>query len=233
MRTITLALTTWGRYELLIESFVRVLTDPRVSEIVIVSDCDEKLLFDKIKLFCAPYPKIKLYYNISNQDCYRNKQIAISYSENPWLIIGDSDNVFSIEYVDKLFAIDPWENNCVYQPDFAMPSFDFAEFSGHTITKENVSEHLKKYRMMSTCLNAMNYFVNRDEYLKVWDGNIEPHTADSIYQNYRWLDAGNKIKVVPGLSYFHRIHEGSHYQNNVHKTGRTYQIIENRLLAMK
>jgi hypothetical protein len=232
MRTISLCLTTFERYGFLIESFHQVLDDPRISEIIIVSDCDEQPLFDKIKLFCDPYPKIKLYRNEVNIDCYRNKRKSISLSTNNHCIILDSDNVIDKKYLDKIFEIEEWDSHTIYHPIFAAPSFDFAEFSGHVVDKSNIAEHMIKYRLFSTACNAMNYFVNGDEYLKVWDGNCNPHTADSIYQMYNWIGKGNKVFFVPGLEYYHRIHTGSHYQNNNSKTGNLYQIIENRLKAM-
>ena len=232
MRTITLAITTYERYAYLVESFINVLDDPRISEIIIVSDSDEKLLFDKIKLFCDPYPKIKLYYNIKNQDCYRNKQIAVSYSSSPWLILFDSDNVLTKDYLDKLFEIEKWEEDTVYQPSFAQPNFDFRAYSGLTITNTNVGGYMDK-PMFSTALNAFNYFLNRDFFLQVWDGKIDPVTADSIFHNYNHLRKGGKIKFVDGLFYFHRVHDQSHYKTNNKRTGNTYQIIENRLKAMR
>ena len=80
----------------------------------------------------------------------------------------------------------------------------------------------------------MNYFVNRDEYLRVWDGSIDPVTSDSLYQNYNWLNGGNSIYVVPNLTYEHRVHSGSHYQNNVRRTPQGFHdsIIE-KLKNMK
>jgi len=231
MRTITIAITTYQRYDLLLSSLGFVLHDDRISEIVIVDDASDKIIFDAVKKFCDQYPKIKLYHNISNQDCYRNKQIAVSYSSNPWLVLLDSDNEISEMYLDAIYKIDNWVDFVVYQPVHAAPMFDFRPFAGHRITKHNVREYMDKH-MFSTALNAMNYFVNRDEYLRVWDGNVNPHTADSIYQNYRWLEGGNEIQFVAGMEYFHRVHEGSHYKNNNHKTGDFYQIIENKLKLM-
>lgn len=232
MRTITLAITTYQRYELLLKSFEYVLHDDRISEIVIVDDCSDLGIFKEVKIFCDQFPKIKLYRNINNQDCYRNKMTAVSYSSNPWLILLDSDNQINHSYINALYNIDRWDNNTVYQPVHAAPHFDFRAFSNKLVKKDNVA-FLMGQQWFSTALNAMNYFVNRDEYLKVWDANVNPHTADSIYQNYRWLDAGNRIYFVEGLEYFHRVHDGSHYKNNNHKTGNFYSIIENRLKAMK
>lgn len=231
MRTITLAITTHERYDLLLKSFSDLIDDDRISEIVIVDDASSKETFNSIKRYCDDFQKIKLYQNTSNQDCYKNKQIAVSYSSNPWLILLDSDNMISQMYLDAIFKIENWVDFIAYQPVFAAPMFDFRAFAGHRITKHNVREYMDK-QMFSTSLNAMNYFVNRDEYLRVWDGSTNPHTADSIYQNCRWLESGNEIQFVAGMEYFHRVHDGSHYKNNNHKTGDFYQIIENRLKQM-
>jgi Glycosyl transferase family 2 len=232
MRTITLAITTYQRFDLLLKSFMYVLHDERISEIVIVDDASDKEVFDQIENYCKQYPKIKLYQNLYNQDCYRNKQIAVSHSSNEWCILFDSDNEIDRFYIDAIFSFDTWDKDTVYQPVFASPNFDFRAFSNLIIRKDNVSWYMNQ-PMFSTALNAMNYFVNKKEYLDVWDENINPHTADSIYQNYRWLDRGKKILFVKGLEYFHRIHDGSHYKNNNHKTGNVYEIIENRLKQMK
>jgi glycosyltransferase involved in cell wall biosynthesis len=228
VRKISLCITTFQRYEYLIDSFHQVLDDDRVSEIILVDDCSDLDIFLKVKDFCDQYPKIKLYRNATNQDCYQNKMIAVSYSSNPWLVLFDSDNVIDKKYLDKIFEIDPWEENTIYQPDFAYPMFSFKDYSGDTITKQNVSGYMSRL-MFSTSMNANNNFVNRDEYLKVWDGSRNPNTADSIYFNYCWLNAGNKIKFVDGLEYFHRVHSSSHYKLNNYKTGNFYREVEDKL----
>ncbi len=79
----------------------------------------------------------------------------------------------------------------------------------------------------------MNYFINRKKYLEVWNGKINPHTADTAYFNSCWLAKGYKIKVVAGMEYEHTVHAGSHYTNNVHKTGTLFEDIMNELRGMK
>jgi len=108
-----------------------------------------------------------------------------------------------------------------------MPHFDFTKYQGIVFSKDNVSKYIDDVTFQ-TMLNAMNYFVNRDEYLRVWDGSIDPVTSDSIFHNYNWLKAGNSIFVLPGLTYEHRVHEQSHYKNNVRRTpkGLNKNIIE-------
>lgn len=177
-------------------------------------------------------------------DCHRNKREAVSKASNEWVILLDSDNVIDVNYLDKIYNLKdtfestPWLPFQILQPSFAKPSFNFSEYQGMMITKENISKHIE-YATFGTMLNAMNFFINRDEYLKVWDGSVDPVTSDSIYFNYKWLEAGNSIYVVPGLEYEHRVHghgkeEGSHYVKNVRRTKPGFhQSIINKLKAMK
>jgi len=82
-------------------------------------------------------------------------------------------------------------------------------------------------------LNAMNYFVNKEKYIEVWDGSINPHSSDSIFQNYNWLNAGYNIHFLEGMEYSHLVHDGSHYKANSHKDPEFYQKIEENLRNMK
>ena len=216
---ISLCLTTFNRTELLYESCRQLLQDNRVSEIVIVDDHSTEDIYNTIFWQFNAVPKVKLFRNERNLDCYRNKREAVSKATNEWVIIGDSDNIFTTAYIDRIESLflSGMNPKTLYQPSFAKPHFNFSPFNGLTINKENVKKYMPDL-MFQTMLNAMNYFVNRDEYLKLWDGSVDPVTSDSIFHNYNWLKAGNDIYVVPGLEYEHRIHNGSHYQNNVRRT---------------
>lgn len=218
---ISLCLTTYQRTELLYESFRQLINDDRVSEIVIVDDASSDEVYNTIAWQTKAIPKVKLYRNESNLDCYRNKKRAVELAMNEWVIIGDSDNIFTPEYINVLFSHDEWASNMIYQPSFAMPHFNFTKYNSSFIGKQNVHDFMDD-PTFQTMLNAMNYFVNRDEYLRVWDGSIDPVTSDSIYQNYNWFKSGNYMAVVPGLSYEHRVHEQSHYKNNRQRTPRGF-----------
>lgn len=231
-RKISLCIPTWEREEMLYESFMGVYEDPRISEIVIVDDCSNPDLFERVQNFCNFHPKIKLFRNAINLDCYRNKREAISKAANQWLIILDSDNIIDTSYLDRIFEIKEWTKDVAYMPSFAMPLFNYEAYEYVLFSKYNIAEYIDK-PMVSTCLNCFNYFVNRDEYLKVWQSDIDPHTADSLLHNYNWLCANNLIYIVPKLYYQHRVHDGSHYKNNVHLTGNLYHEIENKLRQLK
>jgi glycosyltransferase involved in cell wall biosynthesis len=219
---ISLCITTYNRTDLLFESFSQVINDERISEIVIVDDHSPMEVFNTIFWYTKDIPKVKLYRNEKNLDCYKNKREAVSRASNDWVIIFDSDNIMTKDYVDAICSRKfEFNKDTILQPNAARPHFIFREYSGLVIDKHNVSIHMDE-SPFSTMLNAMNYFVNRDEYLRVWDGSVDPVTSDSIFHNYNWLKAGNSIYVVPGLEYEHRVHNGSHYQNNIRRTPRGF-----------
>jgi len=240
---ISFCVTTYNRTNLLYECFKDILDHPFVSEIVIVDDCSDDQVYKWLQNNLPPEPqvkKIKLYRNAFNRDCYANKKEAISKASNEWVVIADSDNKFSKQYIDRLetLFIAGLNPKTVYQPSYARPHFNFTKYESFLIDKNNVGKYMVD-ATFSTMLNAFNYFVNRDEYLRVWDGSIDPVTSDSIYHNLNWLKAGNNIYVVPGLEYDHRVndHKGeevSHYAKNHRRTPQGFhQRIEQELKALK
>jgi len=120
------------------------------------------------------------------------------------------------------------DDEIIYQPSFARPTFDFRAYSGEIINKYNIKDFIEK-PMISTMFNAFNFCVNRKKYLEVFDPKIEPWTSDSEYFALKWLEAGNSYCVVPGLEYEHVIHDGSHYKEHHLKTGSLHDEIQERL----
>jgi glycosyltransferase involved in cell wall biosynthesis len=234
-KTLSLCITNHNRDRMLIESFHQVLKDDRVSEIIIVDDYSEDRFYNKVKDLTKGMDKVKLFRNRKNLGCYKNKREAIAQAQNEFVIIFDSDNVMTTGYIDKIFEQE-WDKDVILAPDY-VHSFDYRHFSGHTISKATVSNYTRQPRF-DCLINTMNYFVHRDNYLKVWDGSIEPWTADTIYQNFRWLESGRTIHVLKGLEYDHRIkhevrQEGSHYMQHNRKTGNLFNTIMDKLKRMK
>lgn len=216
MINLSVAIPTFKRTDLLYQSFMQVINDERVGEVVIVDDASPLHIFAEIEGFCKGNPKIKLFRNEVNLDCYKNKREAVSKCSNEFVLLADSDNVFGVDYIDKIYDT-PWAPERILQPSFAKPHFDFRKFNGLLVHKTNVAKYAHD-STFTTMLNAMNFFVHRDSYLEVWRGTIDPVTSDSIYFNWSWLCEGKSIHVVPGLSYEHLVHNGSHYQQNNHRT---------------
>ncbi len=231
---LSVAFTTHNRTNLLYEAVEPFLNDDRISEIIISDDCSNENIIAEVWEKYSLTPKVKVHKNSVNLDCYLNKAKAIERASGEWVCILDSDNVFSKQFIDRIENL--WvaglNDRTAYAPDFAKPHFDFRHLSGLALNKGNIASKISE-SSTQTMLNAMNYLVNRGEYLRVFDRHTTPVTSDSIYQNYRWLDAGNTIYVVPDLFYDHRVHSGSHYQQNVRRTPVNFHDdIVNKLKAM-
>lgn len=204
---ISLCITTYNRYELLMESFAQVLDDDRISEIVIVDDCSTDEIYGKVLAAVFDMPKVRLYRNQQNLGMSLNKKRAVELSKNEWCILFDSDNIIAPDYLNNIDLAD-LRSYIIYCPSFARPQFDYRSFSNYEIDQGNVCAFIKK-PLAEPVLNTCNYLVNRERYLSVYQPNPEMKGTDTIWFNYLWLKAGNSFYVVPGMEYYHRVHEGS------------------------
>lgn len=208
---LSLCLTNYNRYEMLLESFEGVVNDDRISEIVIVDDYSDKDIFDKVAAGVAPVEKIKLYRNVTNLGMSRNKAESISKASNEWCILFDSDNILNIDYLDAIPQ--NLNSNSFYLPSFAKPQFDYRKFSGLTIDRFNVNKYLDK-PMFEQCLNTCNMLVNRDAYLSTYEYSPLIKETDTLYMNYLFLKSGGQLHIVEGMEYFHRVHPQSGWLQN-------------------
>jgi len=224
---LTLAITTHNRPEMTVKAFQKVVDDKRIDEILIIDDFSTEDNYEKLLNLCLSFENIRVRRNEENKGCYHNKLEAVSQSKTDWVMLFDSDNVMDKTYLD---ALDKYilNEDTIYSPDFARPHFDYTAFSNILIDRSNVSSLMNR-KGFDCLINTCNYVVNRSEYLKVWKSHKEPWTADTLFHNYNWLVAGNKIQVVGGMRYDHLVHDGSHYKENVSKTGNLYNELMNKL----
>ncbi len=218
MKQISLCITTYNRCDMTIECFLNIMSDERIGEIIIVDDASDIEIYNELESICKHLPKVKLYRNEFNINCYLNKMKSIELSSFDWVAILDSDNIFNKDYLDAIYNYEPiWDDKIIYAPTFAKVNFDYREFSGKQITKENINEYWER-PMFQTALNTSNYFFNKNEFLKHFDTSVNPITSEALFTNYNWLNAGNSILFVPEMCYEHRVHPNSHYILNNHKT---------------
>lgn len=187
---------------------------------MIVDDASPIHIYAELEGFFKGNPKVNLSRNERNYDCHRNKMEAVAKASHEYVILFDSDNVLTTEYIDTIYA-QHWSPERILQPSFAQPHFDFRKYNSLLVNRKNVAKYVND-STFTTMLNAQNFFVNRDMYLDVWNDKVDPVTSDSIYFNYCWLAESNSIYVVPGLQYFHRVHDGSHYQQNNTRTPKGF-----------
>lgn len=231
---LTLAITVYNRYEMLLESFAQVIDDPRIDEILIIDDASELKYWDKIKDLPKFNPKIKVVRQLQNRGMSVNKRDAIFNSKNEWVLIGDSDNVFGKDYLDALDKI--WNKpgqpyaGWIYSPSFAAPTFDYRKFEDYVF---DLTDLPKLNDPSCNCLfNTCNYVVNKDEYLKVWQENKEMKGSDTIWLNYLWIKSGNSLYVVPGMYYFHRVHAGSGFAEDMDYNMKKADEVKEKILAL-
>ncbi len=231
-RKIGVAIPTFNRFQMTIDSFKKVLHDDRISEICITDDASDDGSFGNLEWFFKNEKKVLLFENENNLNCYANKHQAVLNSASEFLCLWDSDNTFGKDYLDALYAIPEWDEKTIYLPSFPRPYFDAREWSGLMITKENVAQYANTHLM--TNLNACNMFVNRYEYLKIWDGSVDPISSDSIYFSFLWLNAGNRILVTPNLEYMHFIDPAGrgHYQTHSHLARGFHDDLMRKIKAM-
>lgn len=233
-RLISLCITTMNRYEMTVNCFKRIIGDKRIAEIIISDDCSSDNSYEMLLNHFIDNSKVKLFRNNERKGVYENKKIAVELASSERVCIIDSDNEFSTNYLDKLYEQPTWNRKVILAPSWAHPAFDYRSLIGQTITKETVSRILKANRIAGTCLNTFNFFVNREEYLSVWIPNDKVNISDSIYFNMLWLQAGNEIKVIEGLEYYHKVHEGSNYKQGASQVGQiTTAQVETMLKEMK
>lgn len=228
---LTLAITTFNRFELLLESFTQVIDDPRIDEILIMDDCSSLKYWNKIKDLDKFNPKIKVVRQLENRGMSVNKRDAIFNSKNEWVIIFDSDNIIDKSFIDafeKEFALAFPE--CIYAPSFAKPNFNYLEYEGKFINENNAPHLIKVGGATISCfLNTCNYIANRDYYLNTWQPNPDMKGTDTIWHNYNHLKSGGCFYVVPDMHYFHRMHKESgfaqHMDYNMKKAEEIKQMI--------
>lgn len=229
-KQLTVCIPTYKRYQMTVEAVSSALQDDRVGEVVVVEDGlteDGQML----KQHYNNHPKVTVYFNHTNLGVYGNKHRAVQLASNPWVIILDSDNRLTREYLDAVFNAE-WNEAEVLAPVFARPTFDYRAYSGKVLQKNNVAQFIGKAGI-DCCLNTMNYFVNRTMYLLVWQPRADIIGADSIYFNYLWMLAGNRIKLLPDMEYEHRVHDGSYYVSVARESAPLTKQIENLMLKMR
>ena len=225
----TLAITTYNRYELLLESFADVINDERIGEVLIVDDCSNASYWNKIAALPKFNPKIRVVRQAQNRGMQQNKADAIALSKNEWVIIFDSDNIIKPDYLDAI--PDDLFRDWIYLPDFAWPNFDYRKFSGLEIDRNNVAEVIND-DMGNCMLNTCNYLVHRDLYGEVYKYSTETKATDTIYMALQWLSVGYKFKVVGGMTYFHRVHPSSGFLENASYNMKKAEEIKKLILAL-
>lgn len=234
---LSLAITTFNRFDLTIESFAQVIDDPRIDDILILDDASTDGSYEKLRDYFKNSFKVRVIQQAQNRGMMINKAHAVALAKNEWVVLWDSDNVIGQSYVDSLEGFSGYPgitqlyNNTIYVPEFAKPQFDYRKFSGKRVHAGNVVD-LVNDSMGNCLLNTCNYVVHRDTYGKVFTENAEIKGTDTLWFNYLWMKAGYNFYVVPGMQYFHRVHEGSTWKEHADYNMQKAKELNKKILSL-
>lgn len=228
-----MAITTFNRCQMTIDSFSQIIDNDFISEFVIVDDASTDGSAEILKAFFKDNPKVKVYVNRENLGMSRNKELAIRLCKEDFVLIGDSDNLFGNDYINAVKGLGLDENTedvkrYFYMPSFAKPNFKYIDFEDELITEVNIRHYMDK-PMFEQLLNTCNMIVNRKSYLDIYEYNPTVKEVDTLWMNYLWLKAGNALYVVPDMEYVHNVHSGSgwlsHAKENIQKAEEIKKLI--------
>lgn len=204
---LSLAITTFCRFEYTVESFAQVIDDPRVDDILLLDDHSTDGSYEKLRDAFHCRSHIRVIRQASNRGMSKNKYDAVALSKNEWVVLLDSDNIINPSYIDAIEYL-TLDELTIYCPVFARPEFDFRKFAGLTFGQNNIAKQMTD-DMFNVAMNCCNYLVNRKRYADSYIHNPEHKCSDTIWFNYNWLKRGGLFEFVHGMEYQHRIHKGS------------------------
>jgi len=205
------------------ECITPALSHNYVSEILVYDDGsdDYPQLYHTLK----NYPKINMHFGEQNLGVFGAKLESVFRTENEWVMMADSDNVFDSAYLDRLERMDRLSDRTFVCPSFGLPMLDYRHCVGMW-SMDNIGR-LSRMKAFDCVVNTGNQFVNREtfmtlfapyrgprfdlklpDYLNVGDrSNIRWRkiydACDSLIINSIALKADVSLWVAPELTYTH------------------------------
>lgn len=229
---LTLAITTFNRFELTVKSFANVIDDNRIDDIIILDDCSTDGSYEILMEFFDGNDKIRVIKNERNIGISLNKNKAISLAKNNKVIIFDSDNTLTTEYIDALFTNGKLTDELVINiPEFAEPNFNFTKYSGEYIDYNKAKLYMSD-PMFRCAINCCNYVVDRNMYLQVYKNDDTVKETDTLAFSYLWLKYGYSFYVVKGMRYNHLVHENSGWLSNANYNMAKAKEYEQKIMEL-
>jgi len=191
------------------------LCHPAVEEIVIVDDGSEPSEFSALEQTVAEVDtggRVKIHRREQNLGALRTKLECVERAASEWVLILDSDNTAFTRYLDTLASQKALKPDTFYCAFWAFPFFPFHELGGQAIDFETAAElTATKVLRRVYIINDGNYLVHRESYVRSVSaiGRVASDVADVMLVNYHWLSQGGLLQILPGTTYYHRVHKGS------------------------
>lgn len=245
-RFISVAIPFYNNSNYINDLLENIINDKRITEIVICDDKSNNNELNKLKKIICQYNsnKIKLFENTENLGCYHNKLNTLSKCSNEWACLIDSDNIINKVYIDKLYEYENWDINLIYAPmwaytfgetinELASKNLNYSQFKNEYIDRIKYIQYFNSGNINFKCLiNTCNYFLPVNKYLSIMKKyNYERTKIDCLDSNVLfadWIHDNNKVYIVNGLIYKHRLHSQSNYTLSPSKKYST--IVESEIL---
>lgn len=228
---LSLAVTSYKRFDLTISSFANVIDDDRIQEVLVLDDCSPDKSYELLRDNFKDNQKVKVIRQARNRGMSVTKRDAIALCNNPNIIIFDSDNKLGKDYLDALEAVGDFSDDTLYLPIAANPQFNYRKFSGLTITEKNVGKYMND-EMFRCALNTCNCLINRNFYIDTFIQDDKIGCADTINHIYNHLKRGGKLYFVPGMEYFHLVGPQSGFLENADYNIKKAKEIENKIMQL-
>jgi len=237
---ISLAITTYNEFysrktiDILNQNIAIAQADDRIQEIVISDDCSKD--FNILHRIYFGQRKIKIYKNEKNLGVFGNKKMAVKRCSSEWVILFDSDNLISKNYVDVLYQ-EKWNKNVIYCPSFARPIvlkniekemkekynipldiFDFRKYNNRVFSRKDGNELSDNINMIT----VGNYFINKNEYLDILK-DLPEERFDLALPNY--LNIENRQDISHRKIY--DLYDAAIFAHEWLKNGKLFKIVPN------
>ena len=207
---ITIAITTYHRFNFLSKNIDGFLELDGVDKIIIVDDNTPD--FQKIKE--RNWNQVELYQNNTRLGCYLNKFKSLSYlNDDEWCIMLDSDNQIDHRYIESIQKEEEKNGldvNTVYLPVAALPTFNYQHQTGIVVNQENFNT---TFSIETPEFNTANFFIHSsaarrmNEIRELYFNDIVPTACDAYFMNYLLVFGGCRLKFLEGMVYNHHVHE--------------------------
>lgn len=234
---LSVCIPTFKRFDNFLKKNIELyLKSEYIDEIVVCDEDGED--YNKIKEHFPNESKLKLFKNDQILGVFYNKSKSVSYANNDWICLADSDNYMPDSYFKAWYDyidIHGLNDKDVFMPQKTYPinefdGFNYEEFENLKITKYNVND-IKISGNYECLLNTANYIFNKYNYIKVdeymhSDNKCNP--LDTVMKNFLLLLNNSTLLIVPNMIYYHVVHDDSCFKQNI----EIYDVNKKKILDL-
>lgn len=231
--SMTIGIPTYKRYSPFLENYIpKYLQMDNIDEILICDETGEDIELIKQQPW-GNNPKLRLIKNEERLGAYHNKLNLLKQVNTAWVALIDSDNEVVPDYFNALYKY--WNQNginekCVYIPadvesrniNESHTNKPITHLGGIVVSKENWNWFLHA-PVSGYALNLGNCVFHKSQIEHIPSDVARDVMVDCQVVNKALVEKGFNLVLVPGMKYYHIVHPGSLYLNNIDAMQRYHQ----------